>query len=152
MHILYLNFLCKQITIRYNFTPTPEEIEETISKMGGDLRILEKDFVKTVECFDDSKGLPDMNIVPMPSPIFNPQTINFCCKLGIDDPLQKITTSSSWSSSSSPSSSSFITVGPFNQSEMNVTQISPDKASTTNLLNMSSNPEKVSKICMQNTA
>ncbi|MCL4141036.1 UNVERIFIED_CONTAM: hypothetical protein GTU68_015538, partial [Idotea baltica] len=75
---------------RYDFTPTPEEIKETVSKMGGDLRIPVSDFVRTAESFSGPDGvLPDMSFVSMPEPLSNPQTTNLCSKLGLTDPLRR---------------------------------------------------------------
>ncbi|XP_042863744.1 lariat debranching enzyme-like [Penaeus japonicus] len=71
---------------RYQFTPSKEEIEETIQLMGCDLRI-PLDFVPTAQSYESSQGKPRMEQVHMPQPLLNPQTIAFCDKLGLDDPL-----------------------------------------------------------------
>lgn len=54
--------------------------------MGCDLRI-PLDFVPTAQSYESSQGKPRMEQVHMPQPLLNPQTIAFCDKLGLDDPL-----------------------------------------------------------------
>ncbi|ROT77735.1 Lariat debranching enzyme [Penaeus vannamei] len=71
---------------RYQFTPTKEEIDDTIQMMGCNMRV-PLDFVPTAQSYESSQGKPKMEQVHMPQPLLNPQTIAFCDKLGLDDPL-----------------------------------------------------------------
>lgn len=72
---------------RHDFTPSPEEMETVKKKFNGDLTI-PKNFTQTVRAYDpqrDGKNFRNLNeriIVEL-----NPQTTEFCAKLGIDDPL-----------------------------------------------------------------
>ncbi|KAJ8713542.1 hypothetical protein PYW07_013912 [Mythimna separata] len=69
---------------RYDFTPTQEE-KETVIKLLGSLIIKEDSFVRTAPVYnpDAPKTIPSV-------PIMNPQTVQLCEKLGIDDPVQVI--------------------------------------------------------------
>lgn len=71
---------------RYQFTPTKEEIKETLSLMNDNLKI-PTNFTPTAESYDDSRGKPRMDMVHMPQPKLNPQTVTFCDTLGLDDPV-----------------------------------------------------------------
>lgn len=71
---------------RYQFTPSEEEIKETLQMMNDNLRIPEN-FAPTAESFDETKIQLKMELVQMPEPLLNPQTTAFCDKLGLDDPL-----------------------------------------------------------------
>lgn len=70
---------------RYDFTPTTGEKEAVVNLMG-DLLIKEDNFVMTAPVYDPNsrRGVPT-------DPIANPQTVNLCEKLCIDDPLQVLT-------------------------------------------------------------
>ncbi|XP_063828232.1 lariat debranching enzyme [Ostrinia nubilalis] len=69
---------------RYEFTPTQAE-KEAVLKLLQDTRISEDNFVRTAPIYNPSapKTVPS-------NPISNPQTVNLCEKLGIDDPVQVI--------------------------------------------------------------
>ncbi|XP_055912913.1 lariat debranching enzyme [Eupeodes corollae] len=68
---------------RYIFTPTDEEKEHVHKKLGYDLKIPEN-FCRTVEAFNPN----DINTNPQqPKSQINPQSLQFCDNLGIDDPL-----------------------------------------------------------------
>ncbi|KAK3876224.1 hypothetical protein Pcinc_018966 [Petrolisthes cinctipes] len=71
---------------RYQFTPTVEEIEETMKLMDGNLRI-QNNFTATAETYNHSRGKPRMEMVQMPSSRLNPQTTTLCDRLNIDDPM-----------------------------------------------------------------
>lgn len=71
---------------RYQFTPTAEDIEETIRLMDGNLRI-PQNFTATAETYNQSKGKPRMEMVQMPPSRLNPQTTTLCNRLSIDDPM-----------------------------------------------------------------
>ncbi|KAL7646578.1 UNVERIFIED_CONTAM: hypothetical protein RMT77_001829 [Armadillidium vulgare] len=126
---------------RYNFTPTAEEIEKTVTMLGGDLTIHENNFVRTAKCFSNPDSLPNMNKVSMPQPVTNPQTTKLCSLLGIDDPLNKNGTSNQ-SVNTNVSFDSNTTAGPFNRSEMNITMNS-SLQTTCESINQSNNPEEV---------
>ncbi|XP_063591442.1 lariat debranching enzyme A-like [Penaeus indicus] len=59
---------------RYQFTPTKEEIDDTIQMMGCNLKV-PLDFVPTAQSYESSQGKPKMEQVHMPDPLLNPQTI-----------------------------------------------------------------------------
>ncbi|KAK8382081.1 hypothetical protein O3P69_015202 [Scylla paramamosain] len=71
---------------RYQFTPSQEEIAETVQKMDGNMRI-PLSFTATAESYQEARGKPRMDLVQMPRPLLNPQTTVLCERLGIDDPL-----------------------------------------------------------------
>lgn len=76
---------------RFEFTPSLEEMEIVKKKFNGDLTI-PKNFTQTVPAYDqqrDGKNFRNLN-----ERIFvelNPQTTEFCAKLGVDDPLFLVT-------------------------------------------------------------
>ncbi|CAO1298097.1 unnamed protein product [Diamesa tonsa] len=73
--------------VRCNFNPTNEEMDVVMKKFDGDLKI-PRNFVKTVRAFDpnvDSKNFHHINVEVTAE--LNPQTTQFCEKLGIDDPM-----------------------------------------------------------------
>ncbi|XP_028028118.1 lariat debranching enzyme [Bombyx mandarina] len=69
---------------RYNFTPTDEEKEILIQSLQN-LAITSENFVKTAPAY--KPGAPKAYLT---DPILNPQTVDLCEKLGIDDPVQVI--------------------------------------------------------------
>lgn len=72
---------------RYEFTPTKEEMDAVLKKFNGDLRI-PKNFVQTVPAYDPQRdGRNFKNLDERIYVELNPQTTEFCAKLGIDDPL-----------------------------------------------------------------
>ncbi|XP_045138094.1 lariat debranching enzyme B-like [Portunus trituberculatus] len=71
---------------RYQFTPSQEEIAETVQKMEGNMRI-PLSFSPTAESYQEARGKPRMDLVQMPRPSVNPQSTLLCERLGIDDPL-----------------------------------------------------------------
>lgn len=72
---------------RFEFTPTKDEMDAVLKKFNGDLTI-PKNFKQTAQAYDpqrDGKNFKFLNervIIEL-----NPQTTEFCAKLGIDDPL-----------------------------------------------------------------
>lgn len=71
---------------RYNFTPTDEEKEHVRSKLDCDLKIPDN-FCRTVEPYNIQKNLDVSMDFEQPKSQINPQTMSFCDRLGIDDPL-----------------------------------------------------------------
>ncbi|XP_068618325.1 lariat debranching enzyme isoform X2 [Battus philenor] len=69
---------------RYIFSPTEEE-KHRICELMKTLTITNDSFVMTAPTY--SPGAPKSVTI---DPIMNPQTISFCEKLGIDDPLQVV--------------------------------------------------------------
>ncbi|KAM7356005.1 lariat debranching enzyme [Cochliomyia hominivorax] len=70
---------------RFNFTPSEEEMENVRKKFENDLKI-PNNFCRTVEAYDPttySKG----QHYKQPKSQINPQSLQFCDTLGIDDPL-----------------------------------------------------------------
>uniref|UniRef100_A0A1A9X0H3 Lariat debranching enzyme C-terminal domain-containing protein n=1 Tax=Glossina brevipalpis TaxID=37001 RepID=A0A1A9X0H3_9MUSC len=70
---------------RYNFTPTAEEMSEVLKKFENVLKIPEN-FCRTVEPHDPKRNFKTHQYVQPKSQI-NPQSLQFCDTLGIDDPL-----------------------------------------------------------------
>ncbi|KAH9630432.1 hypothetical protein HF086_016970 [Spodoptera exigua] len=69
---------------RYDFTPTEAEKEKMISLLGS-LLITENSFVRTAAPFN-----PNAPKITPQEPLLNPQTVELCEKLGIDDPVQVV--------------------------------------------------------------
>lgn len=71
---------------RWNFTPTPEEMDAVLKKFNGNLKIPDN-FVRTAASYnpmvDSLRGWKNLDIQGE----INPQTTEFCEKLGIDDPM-----------------------------------------------------------------
>jgi lariat debranching enzyme len=86
---------------RWNFTPTQEEIENILQKFKNDLKI-PQNFKQVVNGYNPEWDGHDFRRLNKPQPMLNPQTVQFCSKLGIDDPLF-ITASLSGLSISAPS-------------------------------------------------
>lgn len=76
-----INIIC---FYRYDFTPTEDE-KENIKKILGSRLIKEDSFVKTASIHN-----PNARKAHPMVPILNPQTVQLCEKLGIDDPVQVI--------------------------------------------------------------
>lgn len=70
---------------RYNFTPTEEEMQNVRKKFENDLKI-PNNFCRTVEAFDPSTYNKGQHY-KQPKSQINPQSLQFCDTLGIDDPL-----------------------------------------------------------------
>ncbi|XP_043476735.1 lariat debranching enzyme [Leptopilina heterotoma] len=70
-------------SVRWIYTPTDEERDIILGKMNSDLKV-PLNFVKTEEPYN-----PQTSPIHSEKPRFqtNPQTTEFCNKLGIDDPL-----------------------------------------------------------------
>lgn len=72
---------------RYEFTPTKEEMDAVLKKFNGDLKI-PNNFTQTVQAYDPQRdGRNFKNLNERVHVELNPQTTEFCAKLGIDDPL-----------------------------------------------------------------
>ncbi|KAF9803118.1 hypothetical protein SFRURICE_012363 [Spodoptera frugiperda] len=69
---------------RYDFTPTEAEKEKVRSLLGS-LLITEDSFVRTAAPFN-----PNAPKITPQEPLLNPQTVELCEKLGIDDPVQVV--------------------------------------------------------------
>ncbi|EDV40385.1 uncharacterized protein Dana_GF23959 [Drosophila ananassae] len=75
-----------EVTERYNFTPTADELEAVTEKFKS-LKVPEN-FECTVPAYDPEKESNYKNMVlSQPQPQLNPQSNSFCAALGIDDPL-----------------------------------------------------------------
>ena len=73
--------------VRWDFYPNEEEIEQVKTIFDNDYKI-PSNFLPTAEPF---KPRPNYNRNAQQSqPQLNPQTTQFCEKLGIDDPLEKL--------------------------------------------------------------
>ncbi|XP_022830193.1 lariat debranching enzyme [Spodoptera litura] len=69
---------------RYDFTPTEAEKEKVRSLLGS-LLLTENSFVRTAAPFN-----PNAPKITPQEPLLNPQTVELCEKLGIDDPVQVV--------------------------------------------------------------
>ncbi|KAG8229108.1 hypothetical protein J437_LFUL009577 [Ladona fulva] len=75
---------------RWNFTPTPEEEELVQQKFNGDFTV-PINFSPTAEAYDASREASlHHSVVCQPKACINPQTTEFCKRLGIDDPMALI--------------------------------------------------------------
>ncbi|KAH8256218.1 hypothetical protein KR026_010969 [Drosophila bipectinata] len=75
-----------EVTERYNFTPTEEELEAVTAKFQT-LKVPEN-FECTVPAYDpESQSNYKHMTLGQPQPQLNPQSNSFCAALGIDDPL-----------------------------------------------------------------
>lgn len=71
---------------RWNFNPTEEEIQKVAEKFGNNLGI-PNNFKQIVQGYDPQWDGKFSNL-KQPNAVLNPQTQDFCDKLGIDDPLK----------------------------------------------------------------
>lgn len=73
---------------RFEFTPTQQEMDAVLAKFKGDLTI-PQNFIQSMPAYDPQRdGRNFRNLNPMQVPVeLNPQSTEFCEKLGIDDPL-----------------------------------------------------------------
>lgn len=71
---------------RWNYTPDTDEIESITQKFQNDLKIPEN-FMQVVNGFDPEWDGKNFHKLAKPQPMLNPQTTEFCSKMGIDDPL-----------------------------------------------------------------
>lgn len=75
---------------RYDFSPTSEEAE-IIKNLFNDDFAIPDNFKTTAKAFDAEKdNMKQLFAVPQPEAQINPQTDDFCEKLGIDDPISII--------------------------------------------------------------
>ncbi len=75
---------------RWDFKPTEEEVEEAVRSMGGDLTVPEN-FKVSVKVFDPAReSLRGLSYTRQPEPMQNNQTVEFCKKLGVRDPMDVI--------------------------------------------------------------
>ncbi|KAA0201264.1 hypothetical protein HAZT_HAZT009385 [Hyalella azteca] len=75
---------------RFNFTPTQEDLEETLKLMKNDLRICPDQFCRTADAFNpesDALLMEHIATVEQPEPVMNPFTAELCEKLRIRDPM-----------------------------------------------------------------
>ncbi|KAG0710194.1 Lariat debranching enzyme [Chionoecetes opilio] len=112
---------------RYQFTPSQEEIAETVRSMDGNLRI-PLNFAPTVDSYKEARGKPRMDLVQMPQPQLNPQTTALCERLCVDDPLsllqgnkQRPAAAAAASASASPRVGFVTSSSSINDSELNIT-------------------------------
>lgn len=72
---------------RFEFTPSPEEMNAVLKKLNGDLTV-PKNFTQTVPAYDPQRdGRNFRNLYQQVTVELNPQTTDFCSKLSLDDPL-----------------------------------------------------------------
>lgn len=71
---------------RFEFTPSEHEKEIVLKKFDGNLKI-PKNFTQTVPAYEPLKNANFRNLNETIRMELNPQTTEFCAKLGIDDPL-----------------------------------------------------------------
>ncbi|KAK7073535.1 lariat debranching enzyme, partial [Halocaridina rubra] len=121
-------------TERYHFTPSQQEIEETLKMLGGDLKI-PKNFIRTGKSYHQSEGKPVMEYVHMPNSTFNPQTESLCSKLGLDDPMALLIGAKKNSKSLSSPPRSCL-----NNSELNIT-LNNSCLSTSNIDEVEETPD-----------
>ncbi|KAF2904181.1 hypothetical protein ILUMI_02001 [Ignelater luminosus] len=69
---------------RWQFTPTEEEKSKTLMRFSNNL-VVPRNFTKTAEAYNPQN--PKSRYVKSPSPYINNQTVEFCNKLEVDDPL-----------------------------------------------------------------
>lgn len=79
-------FLLIYFPFRYAFTPTKEEKEQIVQRFDNNLTV-PKNFVRTAPAYD--KATPKKKSKNF-SAVQNPQTVQFCETLAVDDPLQLI--------------------------------------------------------------
>ncbi|XP_064109772.1 uncharacterized protein LOC135217713 [Macrobrachium nipponense] len=130
---------------RYQFTPTPEEIESTIAMMESDLKKLLRVLHQLRKSYSETNGRPKMDYVRMPPPVMNPQTVNICSKLGIDDPVALLLGTKKNSMSSprvTPPRSGL------NSSELNIT-LESSKLSVTNVDEIEGSDDDTGDIIME---
>ncbi|KAL3278776.1 hypothetical protein HHI36_016302 [Cryptolaemus montrouzieri] len=72
---------------RYCFTPTEEEKTLVLNKLNKDLSVPDN-FVQTSVPYET--GSPKKKCYSQPEPIQNPQTVDLCEKLSLDDPIEMI--------------------------------------------------------------
>ncbi|XP_017011909.3 lariat debranching enzyme [Drosophila takahashii] len=75
-----------ELTERFNFTPTEEELQAVTTKF--EKLLVPENFERTVPAFDpEEQGNYKHMVVGQPKVHLNPQSNTFCAALGIDDPL-----------------------------------------------------------------
>lgn len=73
-------------TPRWKFTPEQSDIDNVLKKFNNDLKIPEN-FTQTAAGYYPQWDRKNFHQLNQPNPVLNPQTTDFCTKLGIDDPL-----------------------------------------------------------------
>ncbi|KAJ8959496.1 hypothetical protein NQ318_022193 [Aromia moschata] len=68
---------------RYNFTPSDEEKQHVLTRFNGDLRV-PNNFEKSAPAYDPARKAGK---TPQLEAKLNPQTVLFCEKLAVDDPV-----------------------------------------------------------------
>ncbi|KAF2349804.1 Lariat debranching enzyme C-terminal [Trinorchestia longiramus] len=78
---------------RYDFTPTQDDLLETLRLMGDDLRIHTAQFRRTAQAFHperDALLIEHLDTVPQPEPVLHPHTQELCERLRIRDPMAEL--------------------------------------------------------------
>jgi len=94
--------LMKLTVCRWDFVPTKEEMDFVQKKFGGNF-LVPHNFAQTVVAFE-SKGQNDssnrnrFSYTEQPPARINPQTTEFCERLGVCDPMALLSSSSADSS------------------------------------------------------
>ncbi|XP_069688037.1 lariat debranching enzyme [Periplaneta americana] len=117
---------------RWNFTPTKEEMDFIRLKFNGDL-IIPHNFTQTTLAFepnncDSSDSNGHHSFSGQAKAKINPQTMLFCDKLSVDDPMALLLTQSKDSSFNS-SQSQLSSCSPFREQSGDLTQVSLDDSS-----------------------
>lgn len=73
-------------TKRWDFNPTLSEMAKVVEQFGGNLEI-PKNFKQVAQGYNAEWERCDFRNLKKPEAVLNPQTKEFCDKLGIDDPL-----------------------------------------------------------------
>jgi lariat debranching enzyme len=71
---------------RWNFTPSEDEIAKIVEKFKGNFEI-PKNFKQITQGYNPEWERHDFRNLKKPEAVLNPQTKEFCDKLGVDDPL-----------------------------------------------------------------
>nr|XP_023018914.1 lariat debranching enzyme [Leptinotarsa decemlineata] len=72
---------------RYNFTPTKEEMSHVSARFDSDLLVPEN-FTRTAPAYNPTMTTKEK--AKQPEPTLNPQTVLFCEKLAVDDPVSQV--------------------------------------------------------------
>ena len=75
---------------RFDFAPTEEELEAVRKVFGGDFSV-PRDVDRSARAYDDrTESIRDLRRAPVPAARRNSQTVRFCQKLGVRDPMDVV--------------------------------------------------------------
>ena len=117
---------------RSDYSPTEEELKIIESIFNGDFSI-PQNFKTTAKVFDETQdNIKQMFRLPNPQAEINPQTDEFCEKLGIDDPISLIDQEASLKASDFTIENDEITFqGTKNEDEIELDEDSEDESEIT---------------------